>query len=202
MGPQPKVSLFHEVGKDMPVSALTDESLAGLLESFADPALLVDGEHFHVVAWNDGALQLGGSADLQGRAVSDLFYAEGTHASVVEWLRGAQAGGSNAFDRWSIGGVGQKVRLIAHALNRGASQAYLLVIHRDTDVGEKEKFISAPHIDSPHIDLKTGDGVDDRKQDHRALESRLAESEATFHTLMETTPAAVFIFQDRKIVFA
>ena len=161
--------------------------IGALLESFADPVLLIDAEIYRVLGWNRRVLEQYGFRPDQPlrRPLLDLFARE-SRLELKSWLRASAPGGLDVHGALRNGGK-QRFRLTAHRMNHYQGSVFLLFLALDSS-----------HRRPDHEVEKKDTSGNERAE----IAASLRESEARFQTLAETTPAAVFIHRGQRLVFA
>jgi two-component system cell cycle sensor histidine kinase/response regulator CckA len=143
------------------------------LEGFSDPVLLIDAEQGRIVGWNEAALeQCYFTADEFLRGTIFDLLAHENPDELKQWLARPISG---MFETHGTrhNGRQHRFRLTAHRMKHNQRQAYLVVLNQLSDA---------------QLTNGTADA--------------LLESEARFQALAETTPAAVFIYKDQRVLFA
>src|SRR5437016_5993447 len=183
MGLQPEGTARAKEQYLIPI-ALPD--IAALLESFADPVLLIDAEIYRVLGWNRRVLeQYGFRADEPlRRPLLDLFARE-SRLELKSWLRASAPGNLDVVAALRNGGK-QKFRLTAHRMNHYQGSVFLLYLAANP----------VPQNFDHDITAKMS-GLETAQ-----VTAAVQESEAKFQALAETTPAAVFIHRGQSVVFA
>lgn len=173
--------------KEQYVIPLALPDIGALLESFADPVLLIDAEIYRILGWNRRLLdQYGFRLDeALRRPLLDLFARE-SRLELKSWLR-ASAPGSLDVRGVLHNRTRQKFTLTAHRVNHYQGAVFLLFFAP-----------GSPHSQSRH------EAATEKTGEIESLEigAALRESEAKFQALAETTPAGVFIHCGQKVVFA
>lgn len=157
--------------------------MGALLESFADPVLLIDAETYRILGWNRHLLEQYGFRPEEPlrRPLLDLFARE-SRLELKNWFHTCVPGSLSVF---GIVRNGKKHRfmLTAHRLNHYQGAVFLLFF--------------APDRASPDQGSSVKIGLENAE-----MSVALRESEAKFHALAESTPAAVFIRRGQKVLFA
>ncbi|HEV2962281.1 MAG TPA: PAS domain S-box protein [Candidatus Angelobacter sp.] len=171
--------------KEQYVIPLALPEIGALLESFADPVLLIDAEIYRVLGWNRRVLEQYGFRPDEPlrRPLLDLFARE-SRLELKSWLR-ASAPGSLDVHSIPRNGSKQRFSLTAHRMNHYQGAVFLLCLAATPD-----------QRNSDHDTAKVG-GLETAE-----VAAALHESEAKFQALAETTPAAVFIHRGQRVVFA
>ncbi len=172
--------------------------MGALLESFADPVLLIDAETYRVLAWNRRLLeQYGFRPDEPLRLpLLDLFARE-SRLELKSWLH-ASASGSISILGTARNGRKQRFRLTAHRLNHYQGAVFLLFFAPDPASSDQDSAVKMG-LESAEMSAALRESearlhalITERKRDREAVE----ESEAKFRAVAEMATAVIYIINE------